>query len=435
MKRILKRIMKGSLYVVLFIVIVLGIRIVLGLLLKETPPPVLTAGEEALRARALELHHDAIVVDTHNDVPTWMLDFGFDLGMDGDEPGDRFPFLYHSESPFHWLPGRPYGENVGTHTDLTRIREGGLDAEFFSIWPDCSDYHSGVPGQSRQRALDMIAVLQESVRRHPENIEFASDVQDVERIVANGKLAALMGLEGGHAIEDDLNNLRHFYELGIRYMTLTHNCSHSWADSSTDEALNNGLTEFGREVVREMNRLGMIVDVSHVSDKTLQDVLEVSSAPVIASHSNVRTIVGHPRNLSDDLLRAVAANDGVVVVNFMTMFLDPEIKIWKLASGWHWFWHPRTRDTTPLSLFIDHIDHIVQVAGIDHVGGLGSDFDGTPFLPKGLKDVGDLPNITVELVRRGYSDEDIRKILGSNVLRVLADVERFAAQSSRDDEP
>jgi membrane dipeptidase len=421
----MKRIKRGVFFLLSFVTILICLRILIGLLLREAPQ-ILTPDEETLRTRALRLHHNATEVDTHNDVPTWILDFGFDLGMDGDEKGDRYPFLYYREGPFHWLPGRPHGENVGTHTDLARIREDGLDAEFFSIWVDRSDYENGEPGQARQRAFDMIEALQKSVRRNPNDIEFAFTALDLERIVSEGKLAALMGLEGGHAIEDDLKTLGHFYDLGVRYMTLTHNCSHGWADSSTDSPVNDGLSEFGREVVREMNRPGMIVDVSHVSDKTFWDVLEVTSAPIIASHSNCRAIADHPRNMTDGMIRAVADNNGVVVVNFMTPFLDSKrTEYWKILTGWHMFSHPQHPET-PLSLLIDQIEHVVQVAGIDHVGGLGSDFDGIPFLPKGLQDVGDLPNITVELVRRGYSEDDIRKILGGNVIRVLAEVERIA---------
>jgi membrane dipeptidase len=370
------------------------------------------------------------VIDGHNDVATWIHDFGFDIGMDGDEPGDRGPLIY-AVGPLTWLPNRPYGENVGTDIDIIRAREGGLDAQFFSIWIESQLYESGVPGQSRQRALDKIESLRESVSRNSGAIEFADTVLDVERIVSNGKLAALIGIEGGQAIENDLENLRRFYELGVRRMTLTQDISHSWADSSRDVATNNGLSEFGSEVVREMNRLGMIVDVSHVSDETFWDVLKVTGAPVIASHSSARAIADHPRNLTDDMIQSVAANNGVVMVNFSGLFIDPEKTTeWKVFLGWHWFTHPKNPDT-PLAVLIDHIEHMVEVSGIDHVG-LGSDFDGGAFFPKNLKDVGDLPNITVELVRRGYSDEDILKILGGNVLRVLADVERVATQPSKD---
>ena len=425
----MKRRWKGLLLFLLLLVILVGGRLVTGLLLQESPH-VLTPKDEVLRAHALERHHDAIVVDGHNDVATRILDFGFNLGMNGNESGDRSTFLYEG-GPFTWLPNPPYGENVATDMDLARIREGGLDAQFFAIWVDFKFYDPAIPGQSTQRALDMIEALQEQVRQYPDDIENAYTAQDVERITSEGKLAALMGLEGGHAIEDDLENLRHFYELGIRYMTLTHNSSHSWADSSTDVSINNGLSEFGREVVGEMNRLGMIVDISHVSDETFWDVLEVTRAPIIASHSNCRSLADHPRNMTDEMLRVVATNGGVVMVNFFTCYIDPEkTSEWKVFSGWHWFLHPRHPET-PLSLLVDHIDHMVQVAGIDHVG-LGSDFDGVPFLPEELKGVGDFPNITVELVRRGYSDEDIHKILGENILRVLADVEHVAAQLRKD---
>ena len=430
MKRItkMKRRTKGLLIFILIVVILVGGRLVAGLLLQDAPR-VLTPEEEVLRTHALQLHRDAILIDGHNDVLTWITDYEYDLGMDGDEPNDSRLWLYYA--PFPWPIPVPEPENIRADIDFARVQEGGLDAQFFSIWVDCSYNDPAVPGQARQRALDEIEALQEQVRRHPDDIEIAYTAQDVERIASNGKLAALMAIEGGHAIEDNLENLRHFYELGVRYMTLTHNCSHSWADSSTDSPVSNGLSEFGREVVQEMNRLGMMVDVSHISDETFWDVLEVTNAPVIASHSSVRAIADHPRNMTDDMLRAVTTNGGVVMINFNNVFLDDrQTAYWKIQSGWHWFSNPRDHET-PLSLLIDHIDYAVRVAGIEHIG-LGSDLDGIPFLPKGMQDVGDFPNITVELVRRGYSDDDIRKILGGNVLRVLADVERVATQLSKD---
>ena len=419
--------MRVLLLIISLIVIAVGFRIVIGLVLKEAPH-VSAADGEILLEHALKLHHGAIVVDGHNDIATWILDFGFDLGMNGDEPGDRGPLMY-AVGPLMWLPNSPYGENVRTNTDLTRIQEGGLDAQFFSIWVECGFYESGIQGQSRQRTLDKIKAFEESVHRHTDYIEFAYSAPDVMRITTDGKLAAIMAIEGGHAIEDDLDNLRLFYDLGIRRMTLTQDCSHSWADSSRDDSINNGLSEFGRKVIMEMNRLGMIVDISHVSDETFWDVTDITKAPIIASHSNARAIADHPRNLTDDMIRAVAEKNGIVMVNFSGLYVDPEKTAeWKVFMGWYWFTHPRGTDTQ-LSLLIDHIDHIVQAAGIEHVG-LGSDFDGGVFFPAGLKDVGDLPNITVELVGRGYSDEDIRKILGGNVLRVLAEVERVAAKLS-----
>jgi membrane dipeptidase len=228
--------------------------------------------------------------------------------------------------------------------------------------------------------------------------------------------------EGGHVIEDDLENLRQYHKLGVRCMTLTHNYSLDWADSATDEPVANGLSEFGMQVVKEMNRLGIIVDVSHVSDQTFWDVIETSEAPIIASHSNARALADIARNMTDDMIRAVGRKNGVVGINFMVNYLDPDkTSMYKTGSGWHWFWHPRHPET-PMSKVVDHINHV----------SISSDFDGSPFLPEDLQDVGEFPNLTVELLRRGYSDEDIRNILGDNLLRVLADVERVAARLSRE---
>lgn len=420
MKRIVKRLMKGALLFIALVVVLIGGRIVLGLLLKPAPPA-LTAEEEALRTRALGLHHDAIVVDGHNDLSTFILDFGFDLGMDGDEEGDRSPIIYAFILP--WLPNPPYGDEVRTNTDLARAREGGLDVTFLSVWPECGYYESGGSEMARQRALDKIEALQDSVLRNADHVEFAHRAADITRITTEGKLAPLMALEGGHVIEN-LEQLRQFYDLGVRRLTLAQDCSHNWADSSRDDPVAYGLSEFGRQVVGEMNRLGMIVDISHVSDETFWEVIAVAEVPIIASHSNARVLADHVRNMDDDMLRAVADTNGVVMVNFSGLFLDPrKTSEWKVFLGLHWFTHPKQPDT-PLSLLIDHIDHIVQVAGSDYVG-LGSDFDGGVSFPQDLKDVGDLPNITFELMRRGYSDDDIRKILGGNLLRVLGEVESF----------
>ncbi len=436
MKRKRKLVRKGLQYLVALVALSIIFRVIIGLILKEDPV-VPTPEEKALRASALELHHDAIMIDAHNEVATWIHDFGFDLGMDGGEPDDRSAFFYHPASPFSWLPNPPHGENVSTHTDFGRMRQGGLDAAFFFFAIEDMYYESEVPGQSKQRALDMFETFQESVRRHPDDIEFAYTAADVERLVSEGKFAALMAIEGGYTIEEDLENLYHFYDLGIRLFTLVHNVSLSWVDSSRDVAISNGLSEFGREVVREMNRLGMIVDISHLSDKAFWDLIEVTNAPVIASHSNCRAITDSPRNLTDEMLRALADNGGLVGIVFESDLVDPALTEnfqLKVMTGWHWFTHPRGTETS-LSLIIDNIDHAVQVAGIDHVG-IGSDFDGVPFyLPKDLQDVSDFPNITVELMRRGYSNEDIRKILGGNLLRVLTEVERVAAQFSNETTP
>jgi membrane dipeptidase len=361
-----------------------------------------------------------------------MVDEGFDLGSRGDDPKGKSK----------------------THTDLRRMKAGGLDAEFFAVYVG-REFVGKKPsegGGAARRALDIIDVVYDQVRRHPGSLEMAYTVSDIRRIARSGKIAALMGIEGGHAIEDSIHTLRMFYKLGVRYMTLTHSNTNDWADSSGDindpnVKHHNGLTEFGREVVREMTRIGMMVDISHVSDKTFYDVIELSTAPVIASHSSARAIADHPRNMTDDMLKAVARNGGVVMVNFYDGFLDSrkaalairgrakmeefnkqypndpqrardEMNKWLAAND---------AGRIPLSTLIDHIDHIARVAGIDHVG-IGSDFDGVPFtgLPEGMEDISKLPSITVELMKRGYSDADIKKVLGENLLRVMSDVERVA---------
>jgi membrane dipeptidase len=380
------------------------------------------------------LHRESIVIDTHNDITTPMIDQGFDLGMSGDDPNAK----------------------IKTHTDLRRMKAGGLGAEFFAIYVD-RQFVNKKPlegGGAARRALDMIDAVYEQARRHPQDLEMAYTAEDIRRITKEHKIAALMGIEGGHAIEDSLHAVRMFYRLGVRYMTLTHTNTNDWADSSGDVAdsrvaHHNGLTDFGRQVVRAMNDVGMMVDISHVADKTFYDTIEVSRAPIIASHSSARALADHPRNMTDDMLRAIGKNGGVVMVNFYDGFLDPrkagatlrqqqmeeklnkqfpddkkrvqeEMEKWRAANN---------PGRTPLSVLIDHIDHIARVAGIDHVG-FGSDFDGVPFtgLPEGMEDISKLPNITYELMKRGYSDVDIKKVLGENLLRVMSEVERVAAQ-------
>jgi membrane dipeptidase len=378
--------------------------------------------EQELRSRAQRIHDAAIVIDGHNDVTTFILDYGYDLGMDGADPSKRDATLYWLP-PARWLLPRPDGGNLRTDTDLRRLRAGGVDAQFFSIFADPNRY----PDRPRARALAMIDALERQVERHPRDLALARTAADVRRIAAGGRIAALMGLEGGHAIEDDLGNLRDFYARGVRYMTLTWMNSNDWADSSTDEARHGGLTGFGREVVREMNRLGMLVDVSHVSDETFFDVIETTRAPVIASHSSMRALADHPRNMTDAMLRALARNGGVVMINFSENFIDPE-KAGLWPSVRTWFAHFGWRDT-PFELLVDHFEHAIQVAGIDHVG-LGSDFDGTLFLPAGMKDVSDFPNLTRELLRRGHSEADLRKLLGENLLRVMARAEAVAGEGA-----
>ncbi|HJQ67468.1 MAG TPA: dipeptidase [Blastocatellia bacterium] len=379
-----------------------------------------TPDDRKLRERAAKLHREAIVIDTHNDITSPMTDKDYDLGA-RDTSGQ-------------------------TQTDLPRMKEGGIDAEFFAIYVSARYAREG---GSARRALDMIDDVYEQARRHPEALEMAFTSDDIRRISKSGKIAALMGIEGGHAIEDSLSALRMFYRLGVRYMTLTHSNTNNWADSSgdinsKDVKHHNGLTDFGREVVKEMNRIGMMVDISHVSDKTFWDVIEVSQAPVIASHSSARQLTDIPRNMTDEMLRAVGKKGGVVMINFGSSFVNtkyvkpsPELQakidearrlyagdldrmraeIAKLSG-------PRPRVT--LDMLIDHIAHVAKVAGIDNVG-LGSDFDGVGGnLPEGMEDISKLPAITYELLKRGFSDSDVKKILGENFLRTMAEVERAA---------
>jgi membrane dipeptidase len=377
-------------------------------------------GEAKLRERAMKLHREAIVIDTHNDITSAITDRDFDMGARDTS-------------------GR-------TQTDLPRMKEGGLDAEFFAIYVAARYAREG---GSARRALDMIDGVYEQARRHPESLEMAFTADDIRRIHRTGKIAALMGIEGGHAIEDSLSALRQFYRLGVRYMTLTHSNTNNWADSSGDVnnpkvRHHNGLTDFGREVVREMNRLGMMVDISHVSDKTFWDAVETSQAPVIASHSSARALTDVPRNMTDDMLRAVAKKGGVVMVNFGKSFVNtkyvkpsPEVQakmdeIRNQYSGDPAAMRARLRELqgpsphVTLDMLIDHFVHIAKIAGVDHVG-IGSDFDGVGGqLPEGMEEISKLPAITYELLKRGYSDADLKKVLGENLLRTMAEVERVA---------
>jgi membrane dipeptidase len=368
----------------------------------------------APRERAVRLHRSAIVIDTHADTTSRTLDHAFDVG-----------------------PRAKDG-----HMDVPRIREGGLAAQFFAVYV-AQDY---APDKAAHRAMEMIdTVRTDIVGKHPNDFVLATSVADIQRAKQSGKIAALMGIEGGHAIEDSLRLLRQFYNLGIRYMTLTHNNTNNWADSSRDAAKHNGLTDFGRQVVAEMNRLGMIVDVSHVSDKTMLDAVAVSKAPVIASHSSVKALANVPRNMNDDLIRALAKNRGVMMINFNCGFIsqryadedakrskdhadeikqiqerfkgDDDAATAEINRKW-----PVKRPT--LGDVADHFDYVKKlVGGVDNLG-LGSDFDGVPCVPEGLDDVAHLPDLTAELMRRGYTDAELTKILGANLLRAFAEVEK-----------
>jgi membrane dipeptidase len=384
----------------------------------------------AVSAKAHQIHESALIVDTHADTPQRFLDENFDIGS--TDPKDH------------------------GHISLDKARAGNLGAEFFSIWvePETNQGHFA------RHTLDLIDSLYEQAARHPDRMMMAFSTDDIERAHKQKKLAALMGIEGGHSIENDIHVLRDFYRLGVRYMTLSWSNTNEWADSSGDInnpkiEHHNGLTDFGKQVVLEMNRLGMLVDISHVADKTFYDTIAVTKAPVIASHSSARALSNHPRNMTDDMLRAVAKNGGVVQVNFYNAFLDEDYR--KAAEA-----QAKDRDAAvkafndemkaagktvtyldndrierewaakiprpPFKSLIDHIDHIAKVAGVDHVG-LGSDFDGVSgATPQGIDSAADLPKITQALLDRGYGADDIRKILGGNLMRVFREAERVSRE-------
>jgi membrane dipeptidase len=388
------------------------------------------SSDVAVSAKAHAIHDSAIVVDTHADTPQRFLDEGFDIGS--TDPND-----------------------LG-HISLDKARRGNLGAEFFSIWVDPETNQ----GHFARHTFDLIDSVYEQAARHPDRMMMAFSVDDIERAHQEHKLAALMGIEGGHSIENDMHLLRDYYRLGVRYMTLSWSNTNEWADSSGDindskVERHNGLTDFGKRVVLEMNRLGMMVDISHVADKTFWDAIAATKAPVIASHSSARALVDAPRNMTDDMIRAVAKNGGVVQVNFYSGFVDqtyrnaneaqdkdekaalqnyldslkaqgkPVNYIEKDRIEREWTAKiPRP----PFKSLIDHIDHIAKVAGVDHVG-LGSDFDGVSgATPQEMDSAADLPKITQALLDRGYSADDIKKILGGNILRVFGQVEKVSRE-------
>jgi membrane dipeptidase len=344
----------------------------------------------------------------------------------------------------------------GGHVNFEAAKQGKLGAEFFSIWVEPQFYQNQYAG----RTLALIGAVHQAALKHPDKMMMAYSVADIERAHRAHKLAALMGIEGGHSIENSLDLLDYYYKLGVRYMTLTWSNSNDWADSSgdfTDPKVHHtkeGLTEFGKDVVYEMNRLGMMVDISHVADQTFYRTLILTRAPVIASHSSARALTNSPRNMTDEMLRALGNNDGVVQANFFSAFVSEDWrKAWMAqqperqaaekaaedkakAEGKPWVYSQEEAmdhefaakiPRPPLSALIDHIDHMVKVAGIDHVG-IGSDFDGIPSAPEGIDSAADLPKITAELKKRGYSDADCRKIMGGNLLRVFAQVEKVSKQ-------
>jgi membrane dipeptidase len=388
------------------------------------------------------VHRSAIVIDTHADTPQRFLDENYDLGS-------------------------PLGDG---NLNLETARKGNLGAEFFSIWVEPALYKD----HYAKRTLELIDAVKQQVAKHPDQMMFVATPEGIELAHREHKLAALMGIEGGHSIEGSLALLRQYYGLGVRYMTLTWSNSNGWADSSGDfndtsvAHTKEGLSEFGKDVVYEMNKLGMMVDISHVSDKTFYRTLVITRAPVIASHSSARALCDAPRNMTDEMLRAVAnsggpgSKGGVVQVNFYSAFLSQayrdaqkaqkpevdkavqELKDKVKAEGKEVNYEDISKverqyadriPRPPLSALIDHIDHIAKVAGVDHVG-LGSDFDGVSGqLPQGIDSVADLPKITAALMERGYSAEDCRKILGGNLLRVFKEVEAVAKELQAENRP
>ena len=379
-----------------------------------------SAQTKADPARVARLLDRAIVIDLHDDTTQMILDEGYNLGEK---------------------------HNFG-QVDIPRMKAGHYGGIFFSIWTDTDRY---TPVEAIRRTLDQIDAVRRETLRHPNDMQLATTADDIVAARRRGRIASLMGVEGGIAIDSDLAILRTYYQLGARYMTLTHTNHTPWADTSSKKPEHNGLTDFGREVVREMNRLGMMVDISHVSDKTFADVLAVSSAPVIASHSSCRALADVPRNMTDDMLRAIAAKGGVVHINFYEGFLDKaygdrenalkteQEEQDKIESSAPKFGDRRNvgpdvrkinarriakLGRVPLSKLLDHFEHAVKVAGIDHVG-IGSDFDGVDdAVPEGMEDASKIPNLVSGLMERGFSDADILKILGGNTLRVMRAVEK-----------
>jgi membrane dipeptidase len=380
----------------------------------------LRAQSDSADQRFQRLLQDILIIDTHIDTPWYIVDEGYDLGVEHD-----------------------YNE-----TDIPRLKRGHVGAVFV-----------GVPAQPEQhpselwvaRSLDLIDAVHEAARRYPNDLEVAYTAADIRRIHGQRKIAALISIEGGHQIQDDLRILRDYYRLGVRYMTLAHFRSNNWADSGTDRAVHNGLSRFGREVVAEMNRLGMMVDISHVSDKTFADAIEVSRSPVIASHSSVRALCDIPRNMSDDMLRALAKNGGVIFINFSAAYLDSKAyqafaafrdrrdreiastliqhtgdpRRWELKRAIQQRYR-RMLPPVDIKVALRHIDYVAKLIGPNHVG-IGSDFDGiSGMVPQGLEDVSKFPGLARGLIEMGYSDADIRKIMGQNLLRVMQRSEEVA---------
>jgi membrane dipeptidase len=389
--------------------------LVLALLLAA---PLASAQEDKALAHARELLKQAPVVDGHNDVP-WA------IRESETKPRDVDAYDLKQKTP--------------GQTDIPRLRQGGVGGQFWSVYIPAEDK----TGYARTQ-LEQLELARRMVAKYPDDFELALTADDVERAWKRGHIASLMGMEGGHAIENSLGALRGFYDLGARYMTLTHTMTLDWADAAGDPPKHGGLTKFGEEVVREMNRLGMLVDLSHVTPETMDDALRVSEAPVIFSHSSARALCDVPRNVPDDILQRVGKNGGVVMVTFVAGFISQELA--KVAMPAFMDYKQRTENVTDaeerrrifreifgklnlpkvtLAQVADHVEHVRKVAGVDHVG-LGGDYDGNDTWPVGLEDVSKYPNLFAELIRRGWSDEDLKKLASGNILRAMREAEATA---------
>jgi membrane dipeptidase len=384
-------------------------------------------GDPALE-RARKVLRSVPLIDGHNDL-------AWEIRSSKTAPRDVAAYELRTHAP--------------GHTDLDRLKDGQVGAQFWSIY---------VPGEAKDSGyariqLEQFDIARRTIARYPDRLALALTAADIEREFKRGRIASLLGMEGGHVIENSLGTLRSYYDLGARYLTLTHNVTLDWADAASDSAVHGGLTEFGREVVREMNRMGMLVDLSHVSPATMSDALDVAAAPVIFSHSSARALTEHVRNVPDSIVRRLPKNGGVVMVTFVSAFVSQEVADWertaakesgpqeaqvsdtierrRLADEWLAA-HPRPRAT--LAQVADHIDHVRKVAGPDHMA-LGSDFDGFDHPPVGLEDVSTFPQLFAELVRRGWSDEDLGKLAGKNLLRVLRAAESTAVRLQRERQP
>ena len=385
------------------------------------------AQDDALLQRARRIHAAAPLIDGHNDLP-W-------------EIREKAQGDISVMNPDSALPAQ--------HTDVARLAAGGVGGVFWAAYVPVERIGDGAAAF----ALAQIGLIKRITEQSP-RLEMAFTADDIVRIHRAGRTASLIGIEGGHAMENSLDVLRQFHELGVRYMTLTHSSTIDWADAATDSARHGGLTRFGEEVVREMNRMGMLVDLSHVSPETMADAIGVSEAPVIFSHSSARALADHPRNVPDDVLRMLKDNGGVVMINFYSGFVEPAAA--EQARGMYAV-QRRFREQFPddpqaarraydqwrrdnpvprgtVGTLADHIDHVVRIAGIDHVG-LGSDYDGVTSLPEGMEDVSRFPYLTAELLRRGHSEADVRKVLGGNILRVMRRAEETAARLQRERGP